>query len=131
MRSRSLRILLLGVFSLWFGVIVPGHERGAIRMPGTEPKAAAGEPTCHTQKNCQHCPTTGQPLTPSDNAPADPSSHCAICHFIGVLDAPVALTFTIPEAELLASLPPTAYQSIAGVAVLSVDRGRGPPTLFI
>lgn len=131
MRSRSLRILLLGLFSLWFGIIVPGHERGAIRVAGADVlDAGDGSDTCHTVKTCDHCPITGKPKETAPT-PVDPSSHCAICKFIGVLDAPVMIAFDLPSTHLLAVLDPPVLESLAGIRFISMDRGRGPPCLFI
>jgi len=127
MRSRSLRILLLAVFSLWFGVIVPGHERGAICVPGADTDSSK---SCHAEKTCGSChETPADSQTPADDP--NPSSHCAICHLIGVLDAPTTIHFVIPEAELLACLPLPSCDGIAAVALLSTHRDRGPPILFI
>lgn len=136
MRSRSLRILLIGIFSLWFGIIVPGHERGAIRVAGANTNAT-GDASCHTvaKSTCDHCPTQSSHSSQSSDqpvkAPADPSQHCAICKFIGLLDAPIVIQFELPTVELMGMLDPPALRSIAALSVLSIDRGRGPPSLFI
>ena len=133
MRSRSLRILLIGIFSLWFGIIVPGHERGAIRVAGADANEAA-DGSCHTVKKsaCDHCPTQSVPSGDQPaKVPSDPSQHCAICKFIGVLDAPTVIQFALPTVELMGILDPPALTSIASLSVLSIDRGRGPPSLFI
>jgi hypothetical protein len=131
MRSHSLRILMLGLFSLWFGVIVPGHERGAISVPGYKSPGAGKQACAPRPAHCNSCPAPADDPAGPASPESDPASHCAICHLTGVLDAPTAIVFAIPQAELLACLPPQAYHSIAGVLVLSIDRGRGPPSFFI
>lgn len=140
MKSRGLRILLIGVFSLWFGVIVPGHERGAIRVAGSDAHCNDASAVCHVapvvqKPSCSHCPTTGKPLTqetaPAKPKPVDPSSHCAICKFIGVLDAPVMVTFDLPPSYLLSTLDPLPVEAIAAQSLLLSHRGRGPPHLFM
>jgi len=138
MESRGLRILLIGIFSLWFGVIVPGHERGAIRVAGAGSSHCPGDAvanSCHIAEpvpapSCNHCPTQS-PVEP-DKAPAgDPVQHCAICKFIGVLDAPVMITFDLPQSYELAVLEPVPLKAIASISILSIDRGRGPPAYFM
>ena len=131
MRSRSLRILLIGIFSLWFGIIVPGHERGAIRVAGADANEA-GDGSCHTVKKsaCDHCPTQSVPSGDQPaKAPSDPSQHCAICKFIGVLDAPTIITFDLPAVYLLSVLDPPTFECVRGVDHFFISCSRGPPLL--
>ncbi len=139
MQSRWLRILLIGVFSLWFGIIVPGHERGAIRVAGANALPANGSAgdSCHAtapaaKPTCGHCPVGGPAETENTPAPSgDGSKHCAICKFIGVLDAPVMVAFDLPHSYQLATLEPLPVRAVASLMLLSSHRDRGPPFLFI
>ena len=152
MESRWLRILLIGVFSLWFGVIVPGHERGAIRVAGSvaapnhPSMAVAAGDSCHTtapvaKPTCGHCPATSATSASSsdDSAPqssdsksklpVDRSQHCAICKFIGVLDAPVMVSYDLPQFYQLATLEPLPVECLTGVQHFFISSCRGPPAI--
>ena len=52
MFGRPFRILLLAFQAVWLGAIVPGHTRGVVTLPGSEPAgggccASADERSCH------------------------------------------------------------------------------------
>jgi hypothetical protein len=87
MRRRVLHWLGLGFTTLWFGVLVPVHNRGEITLPGSDglPAARAGHACCAAH-------TEPKPADPCD-APASPRGTCAVCFFIATLDAPPPFTW--------------------------------------
>ena len=63
MRRRPLHWLVLCFATVWFGVLVPVHNRGEIALPGDGPSAAsAATPRCHyapaaeSDTGGRHCP---------------------------------------------------------------------------
>ena len=81
MSRRALRWLVLGFATLWFGVLVPVHNRGQIAVAGSgcdsAPACHASRPPCHQQ---------------APDPPARPTRACAVCYFIAGLDAPPPVT---------------------------------------
>lgn len=115
-------ILALLLFqALWLNVILPGHTRGMITVPGFE---RARDSTSSGAHGC--CST--EPVPAGDPKPGDGrAGNCAICYFaarltlppvIDLVPAPVALLEIreVPRTESLVSLEPApAYL------------GRAPP----
>jgi hypothetical protein len=98
MHSRLLRCILLGFTCLWFGMLVPMHQRGQIQLPGSEREQAsaaggccqkAAKPSCHAGKS------------PKGGKPAPNPGNCAVCHFIIGLHAPPPVTFVETRHGLL------------------------------
>jgi hypothetical protein len=79
-RSRGFRIFLLTVIALWFGVVVPVHPRGMIRLGG----GGEARSCCHREGK-----------RPAKDSKPDPSQ-CAICQFVATLDLPAAIGFALP-----------------------------------
>ncbi|MEX2214014.1 MAG: hypothetical protein WD768_07800 [Phycisphaeraceae bacterium] len=130
MQSRNLRILMLGFLALWFGMILPGHERGVIQLPGYAAAPGSDQASdCATQSSCSSCCPTQSSGGKSDSSKNRAPGHCAICYLLGVLDVPVTIAFTLPDPQLLDCLSPAMCQSIASVASLDITRERGPPLL--
>lgn len=132
MRESTLHKLAVVWLALWFGVIVPGHKRGLVLLPGGEPpvqvKSVSGE-TCPlagmmgTTGSC--CPTSSPPSSP---APL-PVSHCAVCYLAGVLDVPPAPDLAPKPLELLEVLAWPAPVAVASSPMLQTYLGRAPPRL--
>jgi hypothetical protein len=88
MASRRFRLFVLGFVCLWFGMLVPVHQRGQIKLPGSErardaapaghcSRASDPNSACHKQRQGgreQDSPARG--------------GDCAVCHFIAGLHAP-------------------------------------------
>lgn len=132
MHGSTIHKLAVVWLALWFGVIVPGHKRGLVLLPGAggEPpvqaKPASGE-TCPlagimgTTGSC--CPSSSQPSSP---APL-PVTHCAVCYLTGVLDVPAVPDFAPRPLELLEVLPLPAPTVVAAGPKLQTYLGRAPP----
>jgi hypothetical protein len=127
MLRRAALIFLLAFQSFWLAVVLPGHTRGVITVPGFKPVATAA---CHEERDagapscCSH--TGGQRAR---KAPVDPSraAHCAICFFAARLSLPVAIDLRPKPLELAFVQPPPAALEAASVERLPTYLGRAPP----
>lgn len=129
LRSRTLRVAILLLQAVWFNVIVPGHRRGEVALPG---EACAA---CHPQA-VACCPEMAdsapdKPKAPASGAPAsgDPASHCAICHFAAALSTPPAMEFSPPPLTFLESIDLPVVERAAAVLFVAPYDGRGPPAV--
>lgn len=122
--------LVLVWFTLWMGVIAPGHTRGVVRLPGMDDTSSASACCCtDTQGSCAPATQTAE-TGPQDSTPADPAKCCAVCYFNATLNTPPPLTLYTPY---LGQLDEIAYLSRAALTPherLSPDaqRGRPPPS---
>jgi hypothetical protein len=115
-RCRAFRIFLLALITVWFGVVVPLHPRGAIRLGGSACAGSSGGGSC-----CHKNRPTDSPSKP------DPSE-CAICHFLAALDLPPAFGLDVPKLGLVDDLKLSTPIAPAKVAYLLPVSERGPPT---
>lgn len=114
---------------LFFGVVVPGHQRGAVTVPDGTRASDGGEAS---RPYCPLCiaVTTGDPSSPG--TPSDPARRCAICHLAGVIDAPTGLVFAVPQLRLLPELLPVTRDAlVASLDASRIHLGRAPPSVMI
>lgn len=105
-------VIALVVFqSLWLNVIIPGHTRGAITLPGFK----------STPDTC--CKQDSKKQAPSD----DRASHCAVCFFAARLSMPVVIDLTPQELALSGEQEAPAPEIVASLDVQLTYRGRAPP----
>jgi hypothetical protein len=114
--TRFFRFSLLLLITIWFGVVVPLHPRGAIKLGG-ECGGSGFKSCCHTDK------AAGGDSKPK---PADPQ--CAICNFLATLDLPPSIGMDVPPLGLVEQVKPPAPQAAPVIAYLSPASERGPPT---
>ena len=118
--GRIFRINLLIFLAVWFGVIVPGHQRGAIKLPGAE-----------QAENC--CRLTRDGATP-DKTPAprqDPGRHCAICYIAGLLEQPTTIDLPAIELRPLGELAVAESADLLSAESDHVFQGRAPPSVSL
>ena len=108
-------IIALVVFqSLWLTVILPGHTRGAITLPGYKADA---------DKCCKH-------ETPKQEAPSkDRASHCAVCFFAARLSMPVAIDMAPQELARCGQHEAPVPEIVASLELQLTYLGRAPPTV--
>lgn len=114
----------------WFGVVLPGHERGVIRVPGaptvlrtdTERRVASGELQLSALSACPLCP-----LSRSGEDGEDPASTCALCQLIATLSVPVPFDPVPTAGERLIERPRIHDFSAPLRPVLARSLGRAPP----
>ena len=114
MRSRAFRIFLLALVTVWFGVVVPLHPRGAIKLGGSACAGANSKSCCHNDRP-----------TKSDSKPNP--AECAICHFLAALDLPPALGMDVPALGLVDELKLAAPIAATMAAHVLPVSERGPP----
>lgn len=128
-----MRLVVLVWFSGWLLLVMPGHKRGIVKLPGAEVEQCAAsrgasccEPTpscCDTVKTC--CDTAADGETPS---PIDPAKHCAICFLKSHLTDPPAITLYTPYLGELDELAYLIESSVLDeLATPERMRGRAPP----
>jgi hypothetical protein len=115
--NRCLTIALVVFQAAWLNVMVPGHSRGAVVVPGWDRVAQA--PSLHGC--CPTGPTRDNTPTPGDRA------HCAVCFFVAQLSTPPAIDLTPPPLALVEALPPECVQIVHVAATPLPFDGRGPP----
>jgi len=116
MRRDRVYLCAAGLLALWFGVVVPGHQRGAVKVPNSKPGSC-----------CPGKVDAGSKKTSDDKAPCDPVSKCAMCYIVGVLDVPGALPAGLPHPELLALIQIASTARVEAVVVLGLLPQRAPP----
>ncbi len=121
-RSCGFRLVFLCFLTLWLDVIVPGHRRGTVTLPGScdqcEVEQPAGRRAC-----CAAGTKRPTPATPS------PASRCALCFFAAALSPAVAVDVTHPPLYFcgMARLREPAAACLPSVALTYL--GRAPPGL--
>jgi hypothetical protein len=89
MSSPRLRWIVLGFACLWFGMLVPVHQRGQIKLPGVA-AAADAKPAPHCSRAAgpgSACHNTQQKQQTEQNRAPEQGGDCAVCHFIAGLHA--------------------------------------------
>src|SRR4051794_40481762 len=103
MRFRPGHLALLLFQAIWLNVIVPGHTRGVVALPGADCQAcdaaAASLPT--RASCCDSSPTRSQRQTPN---PSGRASRCAVCAFAARLTVPPVIDLTPPALGFLERL---------------------------
>jgi hypothetical protein len=114
MRRRGLCLVLLIFEALWLNVIVPGHRRGIVQLPGACPLCAASP----VHSSSSHT-----------DSPASSPATCAICSFAAHLSTPPPIDLAPAPTHFLHRLahdvPETLHLPLIPV---SFD-ARGPPAL--
>ena len=124
LRSNSLRFLVLLWFSGWLLLVMPGHKRGIVMLPGAEVEQAEAESCCEPEPSC--CDIA------SDDGekpkPIDPAKHCAICFLKSHLTDPPPVAFYTPYLGELDELAYLIESSILDeLSAPAQLRGRAPP----
>jgi hypothetical protein len=123
MRRRSVRILLVAFTLVWFGAVVPGHQRGCIVLgsttsPDEASKATVAQvPSCHRPR--QAADTSHQKVPPK-------KALCAICVFASTIEAPPPAD-VLPKPTASATLSDWPTPPSAIVAHVRCFDACGPP----
>lgn len=133
MRQRAIRILALVWVLAWFGVILPGHQRGVVRLPGLAGEATAETSDSTANRGTQPCPLcVSEPSTGDDDSRSVPvrGGCCALCQFMATLSTPPVFAFDPPDMDLLDLLAAPEVEGLRDEADLDATRSRGPPTVL-
>jgi hypothetical protein len=126
MRWRTLKIALLLFQALWLNVIVPGHRRGQIALPG-EACGTCLQSARETDDCCQtHRDSRGSNPHPSRG---DPALHCALCYFAVRVTPPDPIDLTPPALRFCERSILPAPQICIPLPFLATYEGRAPPTI--
>jgi hypothetical protein len=122
MRLRAARVLLLAFEIVWLNVIVPGHHRGVVSLPGE------ACPNCTALADSPlRCATCAKPHRDDSHPARDAAAHCAVCHFAARVTLPPVIDLTPPKLELLESQPMAAVATPLSIHHVLTYDGRAPP----
>jgi hypothetical protein len=115
-RNRWLCIAVTVLEALWLNVVVPGHQRGCIQIPGAPAVAAC--------PLCDSAPASNPSKSP---APTNRADTCAICFFAAHLSVPPAIDLTLPPLQLVGLVQSPGIHNLISRLVQIPFYGRGPP----
>jgi len=118
-RRRPLHLAVLIFQALWLNVIVPGHTRGIVQLPGSN--------HCSTVNSCPLC--ANEHPAGSKDAPANRSSNCAICFFAAHLNVPPTIDLSLTRLDFLHRLSAIIAEDRIARIVISPFDCRGPPAI--
>ena len=98
-------MLVLGFACLWFGMLVPVHQRGQVQLPGpsgAEQASAASGARCNRTDAEAPCRKNRSEEGGGESEPG----RCAVCQFIIGLHAPPPVTVVEASLGLLGTLSP-------------------------
>ena len=124
MPRRALHWLVLCFATVWFGVLVPVHNRGEIRLPGAATSEAKPAPApaghCHAT-----APSEGRP--PCHDPAGESGGSCAVCYFIAGLDAPPPVTLIEARLGLVGRNDAAPPRGLVAARLGLPFHSRGPP----
>jgi len=114
----------------WFGVVLPGHDRGRVKLPGFADQTA-GQGAAARAAACPLCVTSSPDSAGADSQGQDPlpagGSCCAICQFTATLSVPPVFAFDPPDSYLIDELAVTPLPGVGETRGVAAVRSRGPP----
>jgi hypothetical protein len=126
LRRKPIHLALLVFQFFWLNVVLPGHTRGIVTLPGAtgcEMADMAGA-SAHA---CCSAPRPAKSSRPPGSLPAKRAAQCAICaHSLRITPPPV-FDLTPPRAGLLELLPPPAARVAESSGFFATYLGRAPP----
>lgn len=124
MRWRPGHIALLIFQALWLNVILPGHMRGVVTLPGSADQSEAGD-------DCGSCCATSKPDSSQDKSPSDGNraARCAVCFFALRVTPPPVVDLRPPAMALLEIEAPPAHATFVSYEHRLTYLGRAPPAV--
>ena len=138
MLRRLIAILILLQQAAWLLVILPGHQRGAMAIAGTEiSPASVNNGACVPKKHHSCCESDSAESTSSRNAKSKTSqdplkklSHCAVCHIAVRLTPAPPPDFVPSPTGLVERLSPSGPDAIVSLHLAPTYDATGPPVLL-
>jgi len=132
MQSKSLRILAIIWLGWWFGMFLPGHQRGSVQLPGSggKPQLSSCCPSEVTEAPSCHAVPTKQNDSEDDSSDGSPSN-CALCQIINTLSTPPTVLGSVEPLGLLTVLNDPAGSTRPMSRSVRLALGRAPPTFLI
>jgi len=124
LRSRGLRLAVLCFQFLWLNIVIPGHRRGIVQLPGSGPSCCESAASPAPLRPC--CQKASKQPTPTRS---DPVSRCAICFFAAHLSTAPAIDFTHPPLRLIARTEPPAPARALPADFFPTYFACGPPII--
>lgn len=120
--SRMLVHVMLAFALAWFGMILPGHQRGIVKLPCT-----AAEVGKDGKAACPMCAAKQQGELPA-KLPGDPVRSCALCFLVAGLNLPPEAVVVDLRSWLLDELQFIERESlVASIDTITFHLGRAPP----
>jgi len=120
--KRRLGSIALLVFqALWLNVVLPGHTRGIVTMPGWEAKTGSS-----AVKSCCAAESHSKETQPSSRQKA---ASCAVCFFAVHLFLPPVIDLRPPALELAGRLAKPRPQIVHLPCLIRTYDGRAPPVV--
>jgi hypothetical protein len=110
MHSRAFRILLLALIAVWYGAVLPGHQRGVVQLPG----GGGGGDAC-----CEHDGSAPEP--------AQSPRTCAVCFYMAALDVAAPPDLGIAPLGATDAQPDAVVSTPLDVRLIATYHGRAPP----
>ena len=138
MLRRFIAIFVLVQQVAWLLVILPGHQRGAMAIAGTNTSDVSTKDGACAVVQKQHacCDSNSGQTADSGNGKSKKSedplkklSHCAVCHVAVRLTPAPPPDFVPSPTGLVAQLLPTGPGAIASLTALPTYDATGPPVL--
>lgn len=125
MRYRPGHLALLIFQAVWLNLILPGHTRGVVSLPGCASGASVkqGESAGCCTGPARHGPSDAPPK------PTDSAARCAVCAFAARLTLPPVIDLTLAELGLLERLAPEQAANLISIKSIATYDGRAPPPL--
>ena len=126
MAGPVLRWCVIAMTLAWFGLVVPFHERGRVKLAGSvavDVGACDRAPRVSAARRCCNKPVRPAPGEPGDTSPHD----CAVCHVAKTIDAPAPPDFAPAPAGLAEVRPIPLLSSLRALDAPREHAGRGPP----
>ncbi len=122
-RWRPGHIALLIFQGLWLNVILPGHTRGLVTLPGSTVQNKAGD-------DCGSC-CTPNPETSQDESQSDENraARCAVCFFAMRVTPPPVVDLRPPAMALLGIDAPPSPATFVSHEHRLTYLGRAPPAI--
>ena len=130
MISRAALIAFIAWQALWLNVVLPGHTRGAITLPGAADRSGA-DVSCDAEAAhaCCSAPASRDDAGDGPRVPTPGErARCAICYFATGLSIPPAVELAPTPLGTIALLPVPAPDLAPASDFPPTYRGRAPPT---
>jgi len=126
MSHRAWTFFFAALLTVWFAVVIPAHERGAVALPGTESSSALGG-SGGSGGCCPSKPADDAPPCHDGESDSDPVRRCALCQFIGTLDAAAPFVIDLPPAQIIALHNESRPTDPTAACPFGPNQSRAPP----
>lgn len=116
--------------TLWFGVVVPGHERGQIVLPGYAAPSHCGTASSADASSAPKSTCCPVPEPDEPGKPADPITRCAVCYIVATLATPPPVDLAPQPTARVALLDQTPSLAPEVATPHRPWLGRAPPAII-